>query len=122
MRLMIISLDLLLALPVLTLGITLLFSSINDSQMQLLALAESHNRTLNLLTASQQIVDKIDSGIYNRSAAAAAAAEFAGLSGLRSEITLLNHSDACAEPFSQCRILVLEGSAYLLVLSHENSS
>ena len=122
MKLVIISLDLLLALPVLTLGVTLLFSSVNDSQLRLLSLAEAHNRTLDLLTASQQIAVKVDSGAYNFSSAYAAAAELASSSGLKAEITQLNHTAACAEPFSQCRIVTIGGMAYLLVLSHENTS
>jgi hypothetical protein len=121
MKLFIISLDLLLALPIISIGLMLLFSSITSSQSYLTTLAVSQNRTLTLVSISQQIEDLIDSREANLTLAYQIAAAASDKAGLAVAITDLNASN-CMFPLTICRIITVSGHAELLVVKYASSS
>jgi hypothetical protein len=121
MKLFIISLDLLLALPIVSIGFVLLFSSITSSQGYLYALAASQNRTLTLVSVSQQIEDQIESREANVTLAYQIAASASAKSGLGAEITDFHNASGCMSPLTLCRIVMVSGDAELLVMKYESS-
>ncbi len=118
-KLVLVSLDLMLALPILTAGFAFLFSSIGGSQSYLLTLANSQDRYLNLFSSSQKIATVLDSQRMNYSSAASFASETAIGEGMSA--TLGPSPDSCYAPFTLCRLVTVSGDSYFLVLSYESS-
>lgn len=120
-KLLLISLDLMLALPILGLGFAALFSSIIGSQSYLLALARLENRTLSLSVASQQVAEALDADAVNYSAAYQAASVVAKENGVAAIIANRSFAQGCASALEVCRLVTVSGSVRLLVVSYENS-
>ena len=118
-KLVLVSLDLMIALPILTAGFAFLFSSIGGSQSYLFALANSQDRYVNLLSSSQKIVLTLDSQLMNYSSAARFAYETAIGEGISASLD--SNPDSCYEPFTLCRLVTVSGNSYFLVLSYESS-
>jgi hypothetical protein len=122
MKIFIISLDMLVALPVLSLAAMLLFSSARGTQSYLLVLGGAYGSRLDAITASQQISQSIDSGTYNYSSASQAASGVAGEYGLAAQLIGLDAVLRCGGFGEICRIVIVSGRAYVLVVSYENAS
>lgn len=118
-KMVIVSLDLMLALPVLTAGVVFLFSSISGSQSYLLAQAKSQGRYISLLSSSQRIAGALDSQEMNYSSAVALASGMAAEGGLSASIVA--SADSCGVPNAMCRLVTISGSSYFLVLSNESA-
>ncbi len=118
-KLVLVSLDLMLALPILTAGFAFLFSSIGGSQSYLFALANSQDRYVNLLSSSQKMAIALDSRPMNYSSAASFASETAIGEGLSASLDV--NPDSCYAPFTLCRLVTVSGDSYFLVLSYESS-
>ncbi|MGA3020831.1 MAG: hypothetical protein ABSD68_02685 [Candidatus Micrarchaeales archaeon] len=122
MKLFIISLDLLLALPIVSVGFMLLFSSIASSQSYLTTLAVSQDRMLSLVSISQQIEERIDSREANMTLAYQIAASASNKTGLTAEITDLHNERGCISPLALCRVITVSRYAKLLVVKYASSS
>jgi hypothetical protein len=122
MKIFIISLDMLVALPVLSLAAMFLFSSARGTQSYLLSLGGAYGSRLDAITASQQISQSIDSGTYNYSSASQAASSVAGEYGLAAQVIGLDAVQRCGGFGEICRIVIVSGRAYVLVVSYENAS
>ncbi len=121
MKLVIISLDMLVALPILSVAMLLLFSSIRGTQGYLLALGGSQGARLNALVASQRIAQAIDAS-YNYSVAMSSSESISSSYGLVSRIVGQYDAQACGSQYALCRLVTVSGSTYLLVVNYENAS
>ncbi len=121
MKLVIISLDLMLALPILALGLAVLFSSIVNSQTYLLAFAGLQNKTLDLFTTSQQIAHALDANQVNGTTAAELASDIALGNGVAAGVLDVGSAADCVNALTLCRIVTVSGAARLLVVSYENA-
>lgn len=118
-KLVLVSLDLMLALPILTAGFAFLFSSIGGSQSYLLTLAKSQDRYLGLLSSSQRIASVLDSQQMNYSSAERFASEAAAEEGISARMS--SDANACGAPLTVCRLVTVSGNSYFMVLSYESS-
>jgi hypothetical protein len=119
-KLMIVSLDLMLALPIVTAGFAFLFSSIASSQPYLADLAVSQNITLSMLSVSQRISAAIGLEGLNYSEAEGLASSLAYAGGVSYRIQ--KDPVGCGMPSTLCRVITISGSAYVLVLSHASAN
>ncbi|MDE1854923.1 MAG: hypothetical protein KGH57_01210 [Candidatus Micrarchaeota archaeon] len=122
MKIFIISLDMLIALPILSVAMIFLFSSMRGTQSYLLALGSSRGPRLNALVASQQISQAIDNGAYNYSTALQLAGGISAKYGLSSQILNQGSIQQCGNSNTVCRLTTISGNAYLLVVSYEGAS
>lgn len=121
-KLMILSLDLMLALPIASVAFLLLFSSIRGSQDYQLASAAFTNRDLNAFTVSQQIATTLDASALNHSMALLIASNISKEHGLTSSMTIPEDAMTCTPLLAVCRLVTISGSSYVLVVSHESAS
>ena len=121
-KLVMVSLDLMAALPIASLAFILLFSSMRNSQAYLLNSADFQGRYLDEMTVSQQIAGLLDLGNLNYTSSLQSAEKMSAENGFVLSISPLDSPDPCAQPSAVCRIVTISGSAYLLVLSYENAS
>lgn len=122
MRAQIISLDLLAALPVASIGILLLLASASTSQSYLMGVAEYQNRSMGMFAASQEIASAVDSPSTNLSVAVSVSDGIAGERGFRSSVETHGNLSGCGSPSVVCRFVTFSGSTYLLVISNESPS
>ena len=122
MKAAIISLDLLIASVLASMGTLLLLASVHASQSYFLGMAEYQNRSMELISASQESAAAIDSPNGNLSAAVVASSQIAGLRGLRSSLDAPVNFTECHSPLAVCRFVTVSGSTYLLVVSNEGAS
>ena len=116
------SLDLLVASSIASLAILLLLSSARASQSYFLAIAGYQNRSMELISASQEIVSATDSPGMNLSVASAISEGIANERGLISRIGGISNLTSCGSSLNVCRFVTFSGSTYLLVVSYENPS
>jgi hypothetical protein len=122
MKSQIISLDLIAALPIASMGILLLLISASASQSYLLGVADYQNRSMGLSSASQEIAAVIDSPGTNLSVAVSVSNSIASERGFASSIEALGNLYRCGSPIAVCRFVTFSGSTYLLVVSDESPS
>jgi hypothetical protein len=118
----IVSLDLIIASALASIGILLLLASVRASQSYLLAVAEYQNRSMETISASQEIASAIDSPDTNISVAVSISNQIAGERGLVSRLDALGDAAECHSPQTVCRLVTVSGSTYLLVISNESPS
>lgn len=122
MKAVIVSLDLLIASSLASIGILLLLASVRASQSYFLAVAEYQNHSMGTISASQGIASAIDSPGTNISVAVSISNQIAGERGLVSHIDALGDAAECHSPQAVCRLVTVSGSTYLLVISNESPS
>ena len=122
MKLVIISLDLIVALPVLSVAALLLFSSIRGTQGYLLSLGNSESARLNALVVSQQIAEKIDASAANYSTAVRIAGSTSAAYNISRSLLAYSGPSPCGGARTVCRLVTISGNAYLLVLNYESPS
>ncbi len=120
-KLVIISLDLLAALPILTIAFALFFSSVGGTQPYLLSLGVSQAAGLREATASQLISSQIDGGPANYSTAEGIASRVSSSYNVSSRLVGLDEAQACEIGRTLCRLVTISGNAYLLVVSYEGA-
>lgn len=116
----IVSLDLMLALPIASVAFLLLFSSIKSSQSYLASSANSEGRSLEALVVSQQIANKLDSSALNYSGAVGIAANISAAHGFGVRILSLGSGYSCGSLLTICRLVTLSGSVYVLLVYNES--
>lgn len=121
MKIFIISLDMLVALPVLSVAMLLLFSSVKGTQSYLLTLGVSQTSRLNAIVTSQQIAGRIDSGVLNYSDALELADSVSGKYGLTAQLLSHNSVSGCGSAGIVCRLVTVSGNVYVLVVSYEST-
>ncbi len=121
-KLVLISLDLVVALPIVATSFALLFSSIGGSQGYLLGLASFQNRYLYAVTVSHTAASSLDSGTMNYSVAIQLVQNISKESGLGLSVTNYSSPGPCYESKVLCRLVTLTDSAYLLVVNYANTS
>lgn len=114
-RLFLVSLDLLVALPILGIVSLLLFSSIYTSQRSLQGLAEWQYWQLKAFGASQQAAVLLDSSQVNYTAAETAVSGIADNASVSFGLLPANEG-ACPAVSAVCRLVTLSGVPYLLVV------
>lgn len=119
MKLMIIALDMLVALPIVTAAFALLLSSVSGSQAYLPALGSSEAARLNAIVTSQQIIDRVIVSA-NYSSAEQAAQDIASAYNVTAQLSSVGSAAQCGSRNSVCRLATVSGTAYLLVISYEN--
>jgi hypothetical protein len=122
MKAVIVSLDLLIASVLASMGILLLLASVRSSQSYLLGMAKYQNRSMELISASQEIAAAVDSPSGNLSTAVSVSDQIAGERGLSSRFDSLGNLTDCHYPLTVCRFVTVSSSTYLLVVSNESPS
>jgi hypothetical protein len=122
MKAFIVYLDLIVASVLASMGILLLLASVRASQSYLLGMAEYQNRSMELISASQEIAAAVDSHSGNFSTALSLSDWIASERGLRSRLDMLGNLTECHYPLTVCRFVTVSGSTRLLVVSDENPS
>ncbi len=120
-KLVAVSLDLVIALPMASIAFMLLFSSISGSQTYLARLAYFQGRDLAKLSVSQQIADAIDGNLLNFMTANNIASNLSRKSGVSALISPPEAGSYCPAQ-DLCRLITINGSVYSLRLSYENAS
>ncbi len=120
-KLVIISLDLLVALPILTLVLALLFSSVKGTQAYLPELGLTQEAWLRAAVASQLCASRVDLQAGNMTSANSIAAGIA--SSLNVSVSMVPYQDTrpCGSARALCRLVTVSGHAYLLVVSYEGA-
>ena len=121
-KLVIISLDLMLALPIVSIAFILVFSSIRGSQGSMLDSASFEERELRAFTASQSIAGKLDASALNLSGAAELVKNASNQYEVSVTLAGLGGSAECSAGHSVCRLVTLSNSVYILVVRYENTS
>lgn len=121
MRSMLISLDMMVALPFASLAIMLLLSAFYGSQRYLSNSSQSSEGMIMLYYMSQSITEVISAQGMNYSLAYSFISSYSKSYGLNSSLSLLNGSseNRCGYLMA-CRIETIAGVAYLLRLSENN--
>ena len=122
MKAAIVSLDLLAASSIAALAVLLLLASVRASQSYFLSMAEYQNRSMSMISGSQEIAEALASSRANFSVAVSLSNWIASRQGLRSHLSPSADLSPCHSPLSLCRLVTVSGSTYLLVVSYENSS
>ncbi len=122
MKAVIVSLDLLVASAMASMGILLLLASVRTSQSYILGLAEYQNRSMEVISASQEIATSLGSSNMSFSGAASVSGQIASVRGLRSRLDALGNLTECHFPLAVCRFVTVSGATYLLVVSNESTS
>ena len=111
----------LVALPILSVAVILLFSGIRGSQAYLLELGGSQTSRLNELVASQQIAHAIDTCACNYSDAARLAVGISQDYGLTVRLGGQGIGQACVDSGVVCRLVTVSGNVYPMVASYESA-
>ena len=119
-KLFLVSLDLMVALPILGVAALLLFSSVYSSQDSVLHLAVSQYGQLSALVHSQVVVVAVDGNAVNLTSAESIVSGAAINTGLVFGLYPLG-SGSCASGPQACRIVTVSGVPYLLVVSNESA-
>lgn len=120
MRLVMISLDMVVALPILSVAVLLLLSSIRGTQGYLLELGVSEASRLRMLSASQQIAGAVDASA-NYSSALLAAGTVSARYGLSAQLSDPGEAPECSAAGTACRLVTVSGMAYLMVVRNESA-
>ncbi len=119
-KLFLISLDLLVALPILGVASLLLFSSIYSSQTYALGIARGQYSQLGAFEVSQEAAPALDSNATNYTSAESITYGIESRTGFTLEL-LRPKVNLCSGIWQACRIVTVSGVPYLLVVSNEGS-
>jgi hypothetical protein len=119
-KLFLISLDLMVALPILGVAAVLLFSNIYSSQGSALHLAELQRGQLGAFEYSQTAAAAVDGSAANFTDAESIISGIAGNTGLAFGLYPPSNG-ACSFGSQVCRLVTVSGVPYLLVVSNEST-
>ncbi len=113
---MIISLDLMIALPILALTLLLLFSGIYSAESGLGSLAVHQKSILQRYSGSQLIATEIARSHANLSSALSLAGYISRGLDVNASITQSTNVTLCNTGYTICRMLVIQNRSYFLVI------
>ena len=120
-KLAIVSLDLMVALPIVAASFLLILSSTKFSEAYLSDASMHQAALLGLYAKSQAAASVLSGGAVSYSSALMMAKSLSS-EGIDSHLTSLQNTSFCNMWESVCRIVVVSGNAYLLVINYENAS
>lgn len=115
MRLQLISLDLIVALPIVSGAVLLLFLGFGSAQGYLLQMTRSEGGTLTLYYDSQYAVTLLESRNESYSEAAALLQNYSANEGINATMYGLGQAAVCSGP-RFCRTVTISSGSYLLVI------
>lgn len=117
----VISLDLMIALPLAAVAFAVLFAGISSNVPYLSKLIAYKAQLLGLYARSQEVASALASIPLNyEQASALITSQSSG--NVSSSIVPLQSISNCSPGISLCRVVVVSGNAYLLVMRYENAS
>ncbi len=120
-KLMLISLDLLLALPVAAVSSLLLFSIIESSGAYIYGTANYQTKLLHLYSSSQAVASMLCNANLSYGNASRAVSSYYN-SGVISRLAFANSFSYCTDRLTLCRFVVISGKNYILVTYYENAN
>lgn len=114
---MIISLDLMVALPIVAVSVVLLFGCLYATQYGISQSATYQKNALQRLEASQLIASGIEQAHDNYSSSLLLARSLAQGLGVNESINGSVDQQACDASLTVCRLITVNGSSYFLVIT-----